>query len=379
MPAGASMSKKKITWIFVASILGGLVLALLFWLWLEKNPQIGKVSSSDLALALLSEDDIATAADAKGRVRAQLIELNDHMEPEAGGAVYKTFVARLAVDRVTGAPFATNAVLLYDTAEQAKNFMTTKASGNDALTLGTTYADESLAYYSAESDSEPASVTVRLVDGAIGGKVQVFDMDSSVTSAEQAKSKLLPVAEKMAKKQASKISDLLLGTTRFSNEASNRAMAKLPESVAGATAIGQAKVKDTEWLAITGDLTSDSMPGFASGALARFQVTARPNEAIEVTVLEFDSADRAKEYYSKFLTEGVAVDESIGAQQMTLPSDLADEAAGLLQETLVEIQSAQGKFLVDVSIISPYTTIEKDAAVADVTEIARTILGSFTE
>lgn len=365
--------------VLIASLTVGILLALAFGWWLQKNPQVGKMSDSDLALALLSEKQIGEASERSGRVRSQLVEFNDHMEPEAAGAPYKSFVGRLTIDRISLAPFLSNSVMLFAEKPDPINFMNVKSQGNDSLSLSKKYGDGSVAYFSPASDFDPAHVTIRLYDGLVGSKVQVFDTAGNIQNSNQAAEELLPIAEKLAAEQETNLETSIFGTRRFSQITLNDAMQQLPETINGATLIGMSEVKDTEWLAITGDFQTEKMKGFVSGGLVRFRLDARPDEAVEVTVLEFDSPETAADHHSTFLTQGVAVDPQAGAQQFELPDDLASAGKGLIQPTLAEIQSPQGAFLVDVSVLSPFQEIDKDAAIEDVIAISRSFLSGFAQ
>lgn len=382
----ATASSKKLYLIFALSFGAGILIAVALYFWFQKNPQTSKIQDSDWAIAVLTEKDIAEVTDTKGDIRSQPIEFNDHMEPEEASAPYKSVVGRGTMDRNTGLIFVSNAIVSFNSREEAQNFMTTKSNGKTKLTPKKQYGEASAVYFQEADEIDPASVTYRLTQATVAMKIQVFDRPNrldegtnSVTMATAAEEKLLSLAEKLAAKQLEKTKRVLNGFERFSNEPQNVAMRKLPKTIAGATYIGTAKVEGSDWLGITRDFEHNTFEGFQSGGLTRFHHTTRPKEAVEVVVLEFKTPEQAAAYQNNFLNTGVAVDETIDISEIELPESIDAFAGGLLQETLAEIQAVKGRFIVDISILSPFDVIDKEAAVSDLTKIAETVLSEFSE
>src|SRR3989338_96550 len=365
--------------IFALSLAGGILIAVALYFWFQKNPQTSKIQDSDWALAILTEKEIAEATDSQGEIRTQLIEFNDHMEPEEKGAPFKSVIGRAIIDRKTGNIFAGNAIVSFNSREEAKNFVTVKSEGETKLTPQKQYGESSIVYFQEANEFDPANVTYRLTQATVAAKIQVFDRNNAITSADEGEKELLPFAEKLAAKQLERIKRVLNGFERFSNEPQNIAMRKLPKTVADTTYLGTAKVEGSDWLGTLRDFENDTFEGFQSGGLARFQVNKRPKEAIEIVILEFKTPELASAYQSELLKTGVAADESVQSSEIELPESIDSEADGLAQETLAEIQSAQGRFVVDISILSPFDVLNQEAAVEDLIKISEKILGEFNE
>ncbi|OGY79326.1 MAG: hypothetical protein A3B74_00570 [Candidatus Kerfeldbacteria bacterium RIFCSPHIGHO2_02_FULL_42_14] len=340
-----------------------------------------ELSDRDMALALLTENEIATVTRQSGQIRSAPVEFNDHLEEDSWD--YVTFVARITNYRSTGTPFVENAVTRHLSTEGAQQGIVEKAGDYQRIDLPEKIGDSSLAYFIPAGDGYPAAVGVRFTYAFWSAKVFVYDVKpSSVVLSEEELAELAsddaliteltPLATALAKKQLTKVKQLASGDERYLAPRDNVAVSRLPHVLPNSTYIGEATVTDKEWFGMTKEFDKEVLPGFISGGLVRHKIDSRKDEVVEIILLEFDAPTIPDAYKKNFVQSGGSAVEEI-----TLPAHIDLTSDAIIQDTIAELQSAQGNYLIDVSIFSPFNTIDREAATQDLLIITDYYLKNF--
>ncbi|EKD76686.1 MAG: hypothetical protein ACD_43C00021G0001, partial [uncultured bacterium] len=216
-----------------------------------------------------------------------------------------------------------------------------------------------------------ANLTYRFAVGQYSVRLTLFSTTTPEADLATAEQDLLPQLESIAIVQHNKLVDVL--TVATVTVSTNTAIEHLPESLAGATELGTTTVNFIEWYGITYNLESDEFPGFISGGLRRWQITARPDEVIEATVIEFATADQATAFVKELLPS------LPDATELTLPETIADSADAVNNNGFLELQVAQGNFVIDLSLFAPFGSIDETAAVTDLVNHSETVVTNFVE
>ncbi len=369
----------------LSSLLGVVVLVALGAAFYLYRPQADKpaqenlppidsvvVTDSDMALALLDEEDVS---DAMGKdLNAALVQFNAHMEPTEGYE-YVSYVGRIYADPADHKEYVSSAVTKYVDQNGAQAGIEFKAGKDPRLTLDKTIGDKTLAHYTVVSEDSPDSVSLRFTAGNFSAKVQVWDVNDEVSSVENSKV-LLDKAWVMAEKQIGSLKSLADGKLLYDNVDKNDASERLPVSLEGATYIGSSAFKASEWIEMTHE-DGTKLAGFQSGGLSRFQLVARSEEILEVSVMKFEENKQAIAYRDSLLVGGAFADEN--GKAIKLPENLAKDALAMHTDYVAEFEFVRGPYLIDVVIFSPFGEINKTASEADIVKFGEMVMNWFNE
>ncbi len=337
------------------------------------------LEDSAIALALLDADDVETLGVFEDPLPST-IELNDHLDGDYLEQ-YDFFVSRLWYDRASGNSLMTNAITKYLLPSAAvEEIDRLGGEGSQLNTIADPVGDAQVVYYDAPlfyygspaSDAEPATLTYRFTVGQYGVKVAVVDTGDVLDDTSVIQARLLEQASALAQVQYDKLSELLYRTVVAT--VTNDAIEHLPISVIGATLIGTVPLSAEEWLGLTYDLQRETIAGYVSGGLRRFQLEERPDEVVEVAVMEFSTPEQAQAFRDELL-DG---EDAASGTEIELPATISNSADAILQaDTLVELQAAVDNYWVDITIYAPFATAELAAAEVDLIAISEEVLTSF--
>lgn len=332
------------------------------------------LTDSQLANALFTPADISGIT-ALGPVRPSVVELNSHLDPTPPDN-YSFFDGRAWYALPSGDLRISSAVVKNLTSADAVNFITVRSAGktllsDNGITQG--IGDQSVMYYEPASDAFPASVTIRFTRSTLAAKITVYAMSDEVKTEAEFQTTLTTMALAVAEAQDARLQDFLANTLPVV-EASPSLTSSALVSLSNATLVGRIPVTEQEWMGVTADYGLDSkITGLADAAVSSFSVDARPEEVVEVTILDFYGAEFPGEHLSQLITSDNVQTE------VTLPAGIADVADALANETIAESQMVMGSYLIDVSVFSPFGTLDQAAATQDLikwTQELNTILNA---
>ncbi|EKD79487.1 MAG: hypothetical protein ACD_41C00057G0002 [uncultured bacterium] len=298
-------------------------------------------TADQLSLALLTPTDVTAYV---SDVNPLPLEFNGQLDTYLQD--YDFYLARQWND-AEGNKIIGNAITRYTSAEAAQANVADLAAECDEETdqvIGdVTYVCyvEPLLYYGGPSD--PGYMTYRFVLGQYGVRVDLIDTGDVFDDNSVIYDRLKPMLYRLALAQADRLQDVLDDETLALVD--TPAVGELPEAPDGTALLGSSAVTVEEWMALTGDESSE-LTGFASGAIRRFLLDERPEEVLEVIVMEFATAEQAEALLADFEapTEGIA-----------------------------ETQKTQDNFFFDISIFSPFGEMDYAAASVDLTTYATLI------
>lgn len=330
-----------------------------------------KISNEQLALALLTGDEIATTTRMQSKVIPQLVQFNDRLYDEAKKYNYRSLVARETVLAPSFASFFTEALVLFDTKEQATQFIFTKAKEADDATVSQSFGGTipTLTLVNAGTPDELGSVTIRFAIDTIAVKVQVYGNAGTMQSVSAA---LMPWAKDLATKQKTKIEDMFSWNAAVLVE--NNAYKMLPKAPKGYSVIGKTTISLNEWLGATYDRKS-TLPGFVSGGLVRFKAPdlANTTNAVEVVVLEFATEKDALAYQDLFFKEGVHIEDKT-SEKLDLPASLSKFSVARTSDEINELMAVKGNYLYDVTVMPFGDVFDKKAEAATLIRVSEELL-----
>lgn len=302
------------------------------------------MTADEIATVLLNESDVQ---DIITGVRPRLIEFNDHLD-DLTDTTTDYFVSRKWADASTGTPVMSTVISNYVDATTAQEQIIVLAGENEPLTTTSVIGDNQIVYNDGDL------VTYRFAMGEYGVRVTAPSLEEAVS---------------LAQRQADLLSQIGHQSTIILPY--NNAITHLPATVSGGKLLGTTSVSALEWLTATNDLDSQGIEGFVSGGLRRWQITDRPEEVVEVTVIETNSAAEA-DTMTQILKEAITSDSAI-----ELPNTITSKAAAISYDTVFETQGSVGNYFIDVIIFSPFGEVNASAAMADLTKISEDIILNF--
>lgn len=301
------------------------------------------MTADELSLALLSPEDIAAYVT---DVHPLPLEFNGQLDPNLQD--YDFYIGRLWND-AAGGTLVANAVTRYTSAAAAQANVAELASSCSAETEDVvgdlTYICyiEPLLYYGSPSD--PAEMVYRFTVGQYGVRLDLVDTGYVFDDNSVIYDRMNPILYRLALAQEQRLQDLLADDTAAL--VATPALERLPATLTGTTLLGTGALTAAEWMSLTGD-TTDELTGFTSGAIRRFQSDTRPDEVVEVIVMEFATAEQAE----------------------ALKTDFAGSTGG----SIVEAQDTVDNFFYDVSVFSPFGELDAAAANLEMITYLDTIL-----
>jgi hypothetical protein len=331
-------------------------------------PPTIKINDSLLALALLNSKDVHSVINHK-TIRPSLIELNDHLNPSIDKEYY-FYVARTWYARKNGQPIITNAITQFKDTLTAKVAITQSPQHFIELTPSKPLGDSMTLYYQAPDKNKVASILYRFTVQNYVAKVQLFTtVNDTAASDAVIQEQLLPMATALAQQQADHITTLLAGT--FPVPALSATQKLLPPTLNNTRYIGMVPFSAAEWLAVTNALKKKTIVGFSDGALNRFQLNSRPQEVVEVAVMQFNSPTTAKQFLAELVKDP--------ATSLELPATFGEYSHAIQEDNfgLVELRAVKGQYVIDISIFAPFGDINMAAASTDIITISDEVLTNF--
>ncbi|HBY73502.1 MAG TPA: hypothetical protein DEG44_02290, partial [Candidatus Kerfeldbacteria bacterium] len=149
--------------------------------------------------------------------------------------------------------------------------------------------DDPLIYYGGPSD--PAVMVYRFTVGQYGVRIDLTDTGDVADGDSVIYDRLDETISPLALALEARLQDVLADETVAL--AVTPSVTALPSTLDGTTLVGTGAVTAEEWMTLTGDDASE-LNGFTSGAIRRFQIDERPDEVLEVIVMEFATAEQAE-------------------------------------------------------------------------------------
>ena len=318
----------------------------------DQPPQITSVSlnndltADEVAMVLLNEVDVLGTVFA---VRPQAVQFNDHLD-DLTDTTSEFFLSRQWLDELSGDAILANAITKYVSNDVAAEQIVVLAGDSEPVVVDTTVGDSQVVYQDGDL------FTYRFAMGVYGVRLTA---DSLATVTD------------LAVIQADKLASL--GRAPQIELPSNAAIQHLPASVTGGVLLGTASMTGEEWLGTINDMESAELAGFVSGGLRRWQVADRPEEIVEVVVLEMESADYPAALVAGFVSFSDVVIE------IELPASIADAADAVDNVDIFETQGQVGNYFIDIAVLSPFGEVDAAAAKADLVAISEEVIAGFEE
>ncbi|MBI4836586.1 MAG: hypothetical protein HY817_04985 [Candidatus Abawacabacteria bacterium] len=336
---------------------------------IDGEKQTQTVDDSLLAQALLTAPDLNSIS-RFSHSRPTLTELNHHLDPILKD--YEFYVAKSWFDRDYERMNMQNSIIKYVSAEAAQKSMMERAKGFETITIKASQediGDARIAYYQPGESGEDPHIVYRFTLGIYGVKIALPTTAKQIANDADQKTGLAALASQIAKVQSQRLVDLSKDKLTI---ATNNAMQRLPEKISGTQWIGTLPVSDQEWLGTQHEFKADTLPGFVSAGLSRFAILERPNEIVEVTVLEFKTSADAQ----RFQSELVPFAQSQEGEVLKLPPSLIAKKADAVAQKfgMVELQAAPSNYVVDVSIFAPFADTNMEMAKKDIIKMSEEAL-----
>ncbi len=364
-----SKSKEMNKWLKLVLIL---VIAAVFiglfysWFILDAQNKIERltggeeITSSELALTLLTHEEVENLLKLQGATLPLLPQFNDNLHAEDTEKYqYADMVARLFISKKSGDTLLEDVITLFDNEEKAQTFIMTKAEEAGARTTQS-FEGTVLTLYTTQNGDEnnPPSATLRFAIKNLVVKITLYGDNPTIdyTNADLLGALLL----KLATEQKNKIEQLLSGQLleKINLYQTNMALNNLPDSLSGAELIGLLPITQEEWLGETRKLGENNLQGFKSGAIASFKLPDMPGHVLSVVILEFENKEDASREQQVFFSEGAHLEDE-SSEVLELPKTLSDFSAARASDTMTEIQAVYRVYLYDIALFSPYYELDK--------------------
>lgn len=336
-----------------------------------KEISVKNLDDTALAFSLLTVEEVKTIDDISN-ARPSLLEFNDHLDNNRDDS-YISFVARQWFNPDTGDVRIGNAISTYADKDLAQAGLEKLAGDNERIEKFTPIGDKSLLLYEKANEELlllPA-LTYRFTVDNYAVRVTVHTLLENPT-VEEIQEELLPTLELLAKAQYNRLLNVINGS--ITGPETNPAMEKLPKTVSGTDFLGTAVVSALEWRGLEANFKETDISGFKSGAISYFKIQSRPDELLEVTIMEFDGEESAKSFQEQL----IPVTPIDGVSPLELSEELDETSDALSYEWGVELQSYQGNYMIDVSILAPFGEItDKDATIADLEKMTKEIIAGL--
>lgn len=346
--------------LFLILLASGIVITALYsWVVWDGEKKIkeitggGEITSSELALTLLTKEDVETAANVPGSVLSELPQFNGVVEQDTYNSmdlVGKNFLGKQSAEEILE-----NAISLYNTKEDAERFIESKAqeAGNTKTTRS--FDDNILTLVltsKGNGDTLPSS-TMRFAVGTLVARITVYGNNSTIDYTDTGL--LTTVALNLATRQREKIDQLLAGKLLDSVNLwkTNMALNNFPKTLSNAQLMGKVPFSDHEWLGETRDVKRDSIAGFASGASGRFKLADTPEQVLDIVIMEFKNKEDALKEQRLFFTEGIHLEDKT-SKELSLPDSVKSFSVARTSDTIVELQAVKGIYFYDIAIVAPF-------------------------
>lgn len=324
------------------------------------------LSSDQLALTLLAQTDISPLID---DARPLSIEFNGQLDTDLKN--YDFYIAQRWQAGTNGTARFGEAVTRYTSATDAQTNLAELADGctvaTQRLVGDTDYIcyTKPLVYYGG-GDPEPAYMIYRFSTGIYGVRLDLVDSGDPLDDAQVIYDRLLATAHRLALLQQQHLAAALTNPPAVPPSA---ALNDLPGTLPGATLLGTTTLTPDQWRMLTADYTNP-LTGFISGGVRRFHLTSRPNEVIEIIMIEFTDGAQAKALRDLL--------KQPGDTDVVLPADLSSTGGiGVVRDNLVELETVYDHYFIDVSVFAPLTDSDTTAGQADAITAMQATLASF--
>lgn len=333
--------------------------------------------ASQLAFVLLNQKEVEDILQMKGQIFPGSVQFNGNLDQPNGKKdkdyiPQETFIARSSTLRTdVSKQVFVDTIVLFANNEDAMFYLNKMAKGTSskvAYLLGGAVPAETAAFPTTKDGS--GYVEIRFVVNNIGARVEV---DGDAKTAQEAEALLMPKAKEAAKKLEGKIEAFQNGTLQ--TDFHNSAETLLPTQIANTTFLGKTIESEDEYMSGTGE---NSIPGYTQAATERFKINAQPGEAVDVSVIIFDTEKNAQSYLSTFNDALPNGPQPVGLKAVELPDSLKKYGGRANSQTglggLVEFQGVKGNHFYDVIIESPYFSLNLDRSRQDIVTISEEVM-----
>ncbi len=338
--------------ILILFVAFGLSLALYGWV-MRSGKQI---TSSKLVLTLLTKEDVDVATKLQGSLLPQLPQFSDQLSVEEVGKYgYKDLVAQIFVRKHTPEVIIENALTLFDTNQQAEQFIEAKAKESNNAKTSRSFEGKVLTLVLTSSGDKKnlPQATIRFAVGNVAARITVYGRNKVIDYTNP--QLLTSVAMKLATVQKEKVEQLLAGKAALDGDLqTNKALRVFPTIFSETTFLGLVPITQFQWLGETVDEKRSAIPGFNNGAFGRFKLQRDADLVVDVTVIEFTSHQEALGEQSRFFREGVHLEDK-SSKVLAVPEALKSLSVARTSDSIVELQAVKGTYFYDISVQAPFT------------------------
>ncbi|MBI5066058.1 hypothetical protein HZA97_07510 [Candidatus Woesearchaeota archaeon] len=358
------------------------IAALYEWVDLDTESKIKRITggeeitSSELALTLLTQEEAESAINLKGSTLPLLPQFYDKLNPEDVEKYHHSdLVARLFISKNSGDLLIDTALTLFDSEQKAKDFIMIRANESGAKTSYSFNGTVFTSYLTSNADeNSPPSSTLRFAIKNLVAKIIVYGGNPTIdyTTPELLGALVKPLATEQKKKMEQLLRGELPGSLNLRE--TNMALNNLPYVLPGAELIGLVPITQQEWLGETQKLGTDTLQGFVSGAQANYKLPNLPKNVLSIVIMEFESKEDALREQQLFLKEGVQLEDK-SSEELALPESLKSFSTARVSDTMSEVQAVNRVYLYDIAIFSPYDEFDKEKAKKEIIKYSQIVLG----
>lgn len=358
------------------------IAALYEWVDLDTESKIKRITggeeitSSELVLTLLTQEEVESAINLKGSILSLLPQFYDKLNPEDVAKYHHSdLVARLFISKNSGDLLIDTAITLFDSEQKAKDFIMLRANESGAKTSYSFNGTVLTSYLTSNADeTNPPSATLRFAINNLVAKIIVYGGNPTIdyTTPELLGALIKPLATEQKTKMEQLLSGKIPGSLNLGE--TNMALNNMPYTLPGAELIGAIPITQQEWLGETQKLGTDKLQGFVSGSQGNFKLPNLPKHILSIIVMEFENKEDALKEQQLFLTEGAHLDDS-SSEELTLPESLKSFSTARISDSIAEVQAVSRVYLYDIAIFSPYGEIDKEKAKEEIVKYTQIVLG----
>lgn len=341
----------------------------------EKIVGSQEITSSELILTLLNQEEIEKTLNLKGAILPLLAQFNDKLDIEdANKYGYSDLVARLFISKNSGDTLIETVITSFNSEEKAKNSLMMRA---EQLKAKTSYSFEGKVltlYMTSQGDeNNPPSATIRFAINNIVSKIKVYGDNPTIDYTNPELIGALVI--KLATEQKAKIEQSLQqGVDPRKLIENNMAFNNLPNKISDAELIGMIPITQQEWLGETRKLEQDKLQGFKSGAQANFKIPKLPGHVISIVILEFENKEDALKEQQTFFNEGAHIEDT-SSKKLSLPDSIKTFSLARTTDTMTELQAVNRVYIYDISIFAPYSDLNKQKTEEQLIKVSKEIFG----
>ncbi len=363
----------------VLSLLCAVILIAAFYGWfvwdeqkrIERITGGEEITSSELALTLLNQEEVENAINLKGSILPLLSQFNDKLVAEDVEKYgYSDLVARLFIGKTSGDIIIESVLMLFDSEEKAKNALMKKAEETGAKTSYSFEGTVLTSYQTLNGDENNLpSATLRFAIKNLVAKIVVYGGNPTIdyTTPELLGALIKPLATEQKNKIEQLSKGELPGLEKIKQ--TNMALNNMPYALPGAELLGVVPITQQEWLGETKKTEQNELKGFVSGAQGNFKLPNLPGHVLSIVIMEFENKEDALMEQSLFFEEGVSLEDK-SSEELALPEQLKSFSMARISNGMAEVQAVHRVYLYDIAIFSPYEEFDKEKAREEIVKYA---------